>query len=112
MTRSMLNKFVGRPLLLASAAYLLNVGDAQAQARELLTGGEGRAVAARSRPVISTQTSGPAVTPQEQARRLILGAPRVETKTTSPSDAARRRIRGVYSDPQLLAERMILGRNG
>jgi hypothetical protein len=124
-------KILSRGLILLSAAILFNantvlaanrVGDAQMQARDLLSG----TVGGRTKTVDKSfaispdhhQESYP--DPQEQARRLILGKPSfertvgrefaVQSKTDVP--VAARRNGHVHTDPQELARRMILGAEG
>lgn len=117
---------MGRLLLLGSAAFLIHAGavlaadradDAQAQARELLAGTAKRSTVAIAVALPAT-TSRDALEPQEQARRLVLGAPRVRpvesyaalsSKTISSSGAERRSTRRVHPDGQALAARMITG---
>ena len=129
MTSSKLTKTSGRPLVLLSAALLLQTGgalvaaragDAQTQARELLTQTTGtRSVAAGFNALPDGETSLAARDPQEQARRGILGtqsaggsakvaAPRY-AKSTSVAEVAGREHRRAYSDAQEMARRMILG---
>jgi hypothetical protein len=129
MTSSKLTKTSGRPLLFLSAALLLQTsgalvaaraGDAQTQARELLTQTTGaRSVAARFNPLPDGETSLAAGDPQERARRVILGtqsaggsakvaAPRY-AKLTSLAEVAGRGHRRAYSDAQEMARRVILG---
>jgi hypothetical protein len=128
MTSSKLTKTSNRPLVLLSAALLLQTGgalvaaragDAQAQARELVSQTTaGRSVAAESNPLPDGGTSL-AVDPQEQARRVLLGtqsaggeaevaAPRY-AESTSPAGVVGRDHRRAYSDAQEMARRMILG---
>jgi hypothetical protein len=129
MTSSKLTKTSNRPLVLLSAAFLLqtggalvaaHAGDAQAQARELVSQtAAGRSVATESNPLPDGGTSLAAVDPQEQARRVLLGAqsagggaevaaPRY-AKSTSPAGVVGRDHRRAYSDAQEMARRMILG---
>jgi hypothetical protein len=106
-------------LVLASAGILLHAhstlakdvfGDAQIQARELLSVGE-RSKAAQAAAVISAAHAFN-VEPQEQARRLILGKPagdRVADRLVG-SDlemTAMRRVQPAASDPQEAARRMV-----
>ena len=115
---------MGRLMLLGSAAFLFHAGtvlaadrvdDAQAQARELLTGAAKRSTAAIA-VALPARASQAVLEPQEQARRLILGAPSagaiesyaaLSSKTISSSGAERRSFRRVYPDGQALAARMI-----
>jgi hypothetical protein len=127
MTSSKLIKTSNRPLALLSVAFLLQTGgaltvaragDAQTQARELISQTTvGRSVAAQSNALPDGGTSLAAQDPQEQARRVLLGtqgaggevaAPRY-AKSTSPSGVAGRGHRGAHSDAQEMARRMILG---
>jgi hypothetical protein len=122
-------KILSRRLLLISAATLVTantvvaanrVGDAQMQARDLLTGTVEGAKATDRSPANSAdlqQRSYPE--PQEQARQLILGKPSFEgpasrkaaalSKTNAAAPASARRKDRDDSDPQELARRMILG---
>jgi hypothetical protein len=122
MTLFRLTNSMSRLVLLGSTAFLFHTGgvlaadradDAQAQARELLAGAATRSTAVATSA--ASAISQPALEPQEQARRLILGTPRdgagvkrysLNAKT---SGAERRGIRRVYPDAQTLAERMITG---
>jgi hypothetical protein len=127
MTSSKLVKTSNRSLLLLSAAFLLQTGgalsaaraaDAQTQARELLSQtAAGRSVAAQSN-ALPDGTAPAALDPQEQARRVLLGArsaggeaeasaPRY-AKSTSAAGVVGRDSR-VHSDAQEMARRMILG---
>ena len=127
MTSSKLIKTSNRPLALLSAVFLLQTGgaltvaragDAQTQARELVSQTTaGRSVAAQSNALPDRGTSLPGLDPQEQARRVLLGtqgaggeaaAPRY-AKSTSPSGVAGRGHGRAYSDAQEMARRMILG---
>src|SRR5271165_6979714 len=81
MTSSTFTKTANRPLMLLSAAFLLQssgalvaarAGDAQTQARELLSQTTGdRSVAAQIEPHAYGGTSRAALGPQEQARRIL-----------------------------------------
>jgi hypothetical protein len=115
---------MGRLMLLGSAAFLFHAGsllaadrgdDAQAQARELLTGAAKRSPVAVA-VALPARASQAVLEPQEQAQRLILGPPRAGTtesyaalnsKTISSSGAERRSFRRAYPDGQALAGRMI-----
>jgi hypothetical protein len=129
MTSSKLTKTSNRPLLLLSAAFLLQTGgaltaaragDAQAQARELISQSTaGRSVVAQFNVLPDGGTSPDALDPQEQARRVILGthsadgeaevaAPRY-AKSTPPTAVVGRDHRRAHSDAQEMARRMILG---
>jgi hypothetical protein len=109
-------KTLGRGMVLISAVFLLqahnalaaeSVGDAQMQAKDLLSGTVGgRARTVDESPAIPAdgrQTSS--LEPQEQARQLILGKPNVNA-TPDPSTRGDHRT---YPDPQESARRMILG---
>jgi hypothetical protein len=123
-------KMLNHVLVLISAAILLHanngraadlVGDAQMQARDLLTGTvNGQAKTFDASPAIPADGHRtPNLDPQEQARQFILGKPNFggvaglkvardsKTKVT-PAVSARGKRRG-YSDPQKSAQRMILG---
>jgi hypothetical protein len=120
---------LGRRLMLASAGFLLCangalaaevVGDAQMQARDLLSGTVG------GRPKIVDVSSAiptddrqePKIDPQEQARELILGkhfagtahqaASLDSTAPAMPADSVQR-IRRADMDGQDSARRMLLG---
>jgi hypothetical protein len=129
MTSSKLTKTSNRPFLLLSAAFLLQTGgalvaaragDAQTQARELVSQTTaGRSAAAESNVLPDGTTSPAALDPQEQARRVLLGtqsaggeaevaAPRY-AKSTSPAGVVGRDHRRAHSDAQEMARRMILG---
>jgi len=121
---------LGRRLMLASAGLLLCangalaaevVGDAQMQARALLSGPVG------GRPTIADVSSAiPTddrhvlnLDPQEQARDLILGknfdgtahqAASLDSKTAAMPTASVQRIRRVDIGGQELADRMLLGK--
>ena len=117
---SIQSKLISRPILLASAVFLLNTGNAlaagdpadpQAQARELLSGAANRAVTPGTSGALANGTHQPTLEPQEQARRLILGTPRSGTGSNSiSSDADSRRIRHAYRDAHALAERLLGGK--
>jgi hypothetical protein len=92
--------------------------DAQMQARALLTGPvDGRpGIVDESPSPPSDAPQAPVVDAQEQARRLILGTPKIhgtrdETAAAPTTQKARTESpRGdVYGDPQESARRMILG---
>jgi hypothetical protein len=129
MTSSKLSKASNRRLVLLSAAFLLQTGaalttaragDAQTQAREVVSPTiAGRSVAAQSSALPDSATSPAAQDPQEQARRVILGrqsagveaeaaAPRY-AQSTSPAGVVGRDHRRAHSDAQEMARRMILG---
>jgi hypothetical protein len=118
-----------RPLVLLSAAFLLQTGgvlaadragDAQAQARELVSQSTaGRSVAAQSNALPDGGTSSAALDPQEQARRVLLGtqsagdeaeaAAARRAKSTSPAGVVGRGHGSAHADAQEMARRMILG---
>jgi hypothetical protein len=120
-------KMFGHGLVLISAALLFQAdevraaevaGDAQAQARDLLSGtvgGRAKTVdESRANPADGHQTSG--LDPQEQARQLILGKPHVddraaalEPKVNTTRAVSARDDHDTYADPQESARRMILG---
>jgi len=128
MTSSKLIKTSNRSLVLLSAAFLLQTGgalaaaragDAQTQARELVSQTTaGRPVAAQSN-ALPDGISPAALDPQEQARRVLLGArsaggeaevaaPRYAKSTSSAGVVGRDHSRA-HSDAQEMARRMILG---
>lgn len=128
MTSSKPIKTSNRPLALLSAAFLLQTGgalaadragDAQTQARELLSQTIGaRSVAAQSKPLADGGTPLAAPDPQEQARRVLLGAqstggegemPQRYANSTSPAGVVGSGHRRAHSDAQEMARRMILG---
>jgi hypothetical protein len=89
--------------------------DAQQQARDLLTGARSHqsTINRESQALAVGDNDAASIDPQEQARRLILGTPKVghvEQRTMGltlvewPSTKRR-----AHSDPQELARRMILG---
>ena len=117
-------------LVLVSAAFLLHgngvlaaepAGDAQLQARDLLSG----TVGGRARVVDASPASGadgvraPGLDPQEQARQLILGKPissrikgpvaALATDTPAAPLQSTQGAHRTYADPQESARRMILG---
>jgi len=117
-------------LVLVSAAFLLHgngvlaaeaAGDAQSQARDLLSG----TVGGRARVVDASPAVGadgvrePGLDPQEQARQLILGKPNSDrikepvaalgTQTKAASAGSTQGGHRTHADPQELARRMILG---
>jgi len=121
-------KVLSRRLILISAAILINantvlaadrVGDAQMQARDLLSGTVGgkTKIIDKSLAISADQKSHP--DPQTQARQLILGKPSfdgavsrelaVRSKTNVPLPMSARRNGSAHTDPQELARRMILG---
>ena len=123
-------KIFSRRLILISAAILINantvlaanrVGDAQMQARDLLSGTVGGRAKIIDRSLATSadhpQKSYP--DPQTQARQLILGKPSfdraasreyaVQSKTDVPILVSPGRNGSAHPDPQELARRMILG---
>jgi hypothetical protein len=123
-------KILNRSLILISAAILINantvlaanrVGDAQMQARDLLSGTVGGRTKTidKSLAISADHHQASYPDPQEQARWLILGKPSfdgtadrefaVQSKTNVPVSVSARRNGHVYTDPQELARRMILG---
>ena len=121
-------KVLSRRLILISAAILINantvlaadrVGDAQMQARDLLSGTVGgkTEIIDKSLAISAEQKSYP--DPQTQARQLILGKSSfggavsrefaVQPKTNVAVPVAARRTGSAHTDPQELARRMILG---
>lgn len=112
-------KTLGFGLPLISAVFLLQannvlaaefVGDAQMQARDLLSGTVGgRARTVDQAPVISVHGTS-SLDPQEQARQLILGKPdRGGIKLNATPAVAVQGNHPSYPDPQESARRMILG---
>lgn len=121
MTKSNLSNTLSRQLVLASAALLLQIGaaaaadlagDAQSQARALLSGATADRLtgAAVSNRVADRAASVPAMDAQELARRLLGGTPNVGT-TTKKTTSLGVRPEGPRSreDAQTMARRMILG---
>jgi len=125
MTSSKSLNSANRPLVLLSAAFLLqaggslataHAGDVQTQARELLSQTTvGRSVAAQAN-ALSDGTSLAAPDAQEQARRLILGADGEAhvsalryAKPISPAEVAAQDHGRVHADAQDMARRMLLG---
>jgi hypothetical protein len=123
-------KILNRPLILISAAILINpitvlaanrVGDAQMQARDLLSGTVGGRVKVidKSLAISADHLQQSYPDPQTQARQLILGKPSfdgavrresaVQSTTTAPILVSPRRNGSAHTDPQELARRMILG---
>jgi hypothetical protein len=94
--------------------------DAQTQARDLLSGTVGGLARTidRSSAIAPKGRSSPTLDPQEQARRLILGNPDFRavahpsvasgSRTKLTLSAVPRARRRGHSDPQELAQRMIL----
>jgi hypothetical protein len=126
-------KILSRRLILVSAAILLNanavlaadrVGDAQMQARDLLSGTVGGRLKTvdKSLAISADHSQKSYADPQTQARQLILGKPSfegtvsreftVQQKTNMPVPVSARRNGSVHTDPQELARRMILGTGG
>lgn len=123
-------KILSRRLILISAVILVNtntvlaanrVGDAQMQARDLLSGTVGgkAKVIDKSLAISADHLQKPYPDPQTQARQLILGKPSfdgaesrefaVQSKTDVPTLVSPRRNDSAHTDPQELARRMILG---
>ena len=120
-------KMFGHGLMLISAAFLFqaddvraadSAGDAQVQARDLLSGtvgGRAKTIdESPANPADGHQTSG--LDPQEQARQLILGklhvdnrAAALEPKVNTTRAVSARDDHDTYADPQESARRMILG---
>jgi hypothetical protein len=117
-------------LVLISAAFLLHgngalaaeaAGDAQSQARDLLSGTvDGRAKVVDAAPASAADgVRAPGLDPQEQARQLILGKPNssrikepaaaLGTQTNATPAVSAGGSHRTYADPQELARRMILG---
>jgi hypothetical protein len=129
MTSSKLIDTSNRPLVLLSAAFLLQAGgalaadrasDAQAQARELVSQTiAGRSPAAQSNALPGSGTSLASPDPQEQARRLLLGTQNAGgeaevaaaryAKSASPAGVVGGGHRRAHADAQEMARRMILG---
>jgi hypothetical protein len=115
-------KTLSRRLILISAAILINantvlaadrIGDAQIQARDLLSGTVGgrSKIIDKSLAISADQKSYP--DPQEQARQLVLGKPSFDGPVSRELAAlSARRDARVHTDPLELARRMILGREG
>jgi hypothetical protein len=127
MTLPKLIKTSNRPLALLSAAFLLQTGgaltaaragDAQSQARELLSQSTAGSVAAQS-DTVPGGSSLPDLDPQEQARRILLGTPSAGgeaevaapryAKSTSAAGIVGRGDRRAHFDAQEMARRIILG---
>ena len=120
---------LGRRLMLASAGLLLCangafagevVGDAQMQARDLLSGTVGGQAkfSAASSPIPTDEGQGRYLDPQEQARNLILGksfagtafqAASLDSQTDAMPAASVQSVRRVDIDGQEMAKRMLLG---
>jgi hypothetical protein len=126
-------KFLSRRLILISAAILINantvlaanrVGDAQMQARDLLSGTVGgrHKIIDKSLAISADHLQQPYPDPQTQARQLILGKPSfdgaesrefpVQPETNARIMVSPRRNGSDHADPQELARRMILGAGG
>ena len=128
MTSSRFSRTLRRPALWAAAALLLNtgaalaaddIGDGQAQARAVLAGHAPVAHARATAAPTEGAVSGPWVDPQEQARRLILGAQAASNGQAASNAPAEPRIAQAEvagaarrANPQALAQRMILGAAG
>jgi hypothetical protein len=123
-------KRLGQGLALLSAVFLFQanyvfgaefVGDAQMQARDLLSGTVGgRAKTVDASPAIPADGHRtPSLDPQEQARQLILGKPdsggnkgravALEPTVNATPAASTQGNHRTYPDPQESARRMILG---
>ena len=129
MVSSKLAQSTNRPLLLLSAALLLQTGgaltaaragDAQAQARELLSQtAAGRSIAVQSNALTAEDRSPADLDPQAQARRILLGAPSAGdeaqaaapryAESTSTAAVVDRDHRSARADAQEMARRVILG---
>jgi len=108
-------------IVLASAGILLHahsalaadvVGDAQMQARNLLSGTvAGRSKTAQVAPATSADdTHAFNVEPQEQARQLILGKPsgdRVANRLIGSDFEMQLAVRSAHVDPQEAARRLL-----
>jgi hypothetical protein len=117
-------KILSRRLILISAAILINantvlaadrIGDAQMQARDLLSGTVGgRAkIIDKSLAIAADHQQKSYPDPQEQARQLLLGKQSFDGPASREFAALSARRDGrVHTDPQELARRMILGREG
>jgi hypothetical protein len=122
-----------RSLMLVSAALLINantvlaanrVGDAQMQARDLLSGSVGEKPKSLDKSLAISADRHKESYPdsQEQARRLILGKPSFESaagqesaaqsKTNVAARVSARHGARVHADAQDLARRLILGDAG
>jgi len=104
----------------ADAESADSAGDAQLQARDLLSGTvDGLPKTFARSAVLPAEGEQTRLDPQEQARQLILGKPtvggktrlarRVGAKRETTQAALQRGHRGGYVDPQEAARRMILG---
>ena len=124
---------LGHGLVLSTSLFLLQanpvmaaeaVGDAQTQARELLSGTVGGR-ANNVEPSPATPAGGRYAfnpDPQQQARQLILGKPNFagiadravgfDSKTKATTVASVRSNRRTYPDGQESARRMLLGAGG
>jgi len=83
------------------------VGDAQMQARDLLSGTVGGQTKAIDRSPAMSADGHQYPDPQEQARQFILGRP--SFGGTAPAPVSGRQNSRTHADPQELARRMILG---
>jgi|HubBroStandDraft_1064217.scaffolds.fasta_scaffold00556_20 hypothetical protein len=104
-------------LLQANTLFAAEIaGDAQTQARDLLTGSvDGRPRTVDQSPaILSDGPQVPAVDAQEQARRMILGRPGVGGIADKTATSVESRRAHAYGDPQESARRMILrvGKSG
>jgi hypothetical protein len=121
-------KVLSRRLILISAAILINantvlaadrVGDAQMQARDLLSGTVGGKTKIIDKSLASSADQKSYPDPQTQARQLILRKPSFDgaksaefarqSKTNVPLPMSARQNGFAHTDPQELARRMILG---
>jgi len=124
-------KILSHRLLLISAAVLINantvlaadrVGDAQMQARDLLSGTVGgTGTIDKSLAISAGHHQKSYADPQKQARQIILGPSfdgtegrefAAQSKTTVLVPVSARRNSRIHTDPQELARRMILGTGG
>jgi hypothetical protein len=126
MPISRLRKSLSGPVLLGLAAFVLHSGaalaasrenDAQTQARELLARTAKLSAVIAPSAALRNGKSEPVLAPQEQARRLILGAPAGPTrdyaalnaKETPSPNVERPSRRAAEPDAHALAARMIRG---
>ena len=118
-------KILSRRLLLISAAVLINantvlaadrVGDAQMQARDLLSGTVGgTGTIDKSLAISAGHHQKSYADPQKQARQIILGRPSFDgtvSREFVPVSVSARRNSRIHTDPQELTRRMILGTGG
>ena len=128
MILSKLTNTANHPLMLLSAAFLLQTGgalvtaragDAQTQARELLSQATGDRSATGQIKLHADGGGVAALDPQEQARRVLLGTTSTRgeagmaahryAKSTSSVGVVGRDHRRTHADAQDMARRMILG---